>query len=103
MNTVIFDGRVAAEPRKHNDGKVLNFPVAVDSKAYDSETGKWVKHADYFQAVMFGNRASAVSEFLRKGMPVTIQAHARSNKWTDPEGDVKYSIDFVVDDISVHR
>ena len=104
MNICAFTGNVASDPEvRGKDGNVLSFRIAVNGREYDSAKGEWRDSTDYFGMVMFGHRAKAVSAFLAKGAPVTVQAHARQNTWTADDGSTRSTTEFVVDDIVVGR
>ena len=104
MNKAFFYGNVAAEPELKGQAKnVLTFRIAVDSRTLNSDTGEWEDAADFLPMVLFGKRAEAVAKFLRKGQPVTIEAHARQNSWTTGDGQNRSAVEFVVDDIQVGR
>ena len=104
MNKTFFYGNVATVPEIKGPNKnVLSFRVAVNSRVFNTDTNEWEDAADFFPVVMFGKRAEAVSAFLSKGMPVTLECHARQNPWTTDDGQNRSSIEFVIDDIQVGR
>ena len=103
MNKSFFYGNVATTPELKGNNNVLSFRVAVNTRVFNSETDAWEDSADFFPFVLFGKRAEAVSKFLTKGMPVTLEAHARQNNWTTEDGQNRSAIEFVVDDIQVGR
>ena len=103
MNKTFFYGNVASDPEFKGNGKnVLVWRTAVNSRVYDSDKGEWTDAADFFDCVLYGKRAEAIGKFLAKGMPITLECHARQNTWDD-NGTRKSRVEFVVDDIQVGR
>ena len=100
MMKAFFCGNVANDPElRGKDKNVLTFNVAVNTRQ-KNENGEWVEKHQFFPFVMFGNRAKAIGEFLRKGAGVTIEAVPNQNTWEDEKGKHS-SIEFIVDDIRV--
>ena len=101
MNTCTFTGNVASDPEVKGNGNVLAFRIAVDCRVYDAESDSYTDGCDFLPMVMFGKRAEAVGKFLKKGMPVTIQATAKQSTWTTDDGQNRSAIEFRVTDIVV--
>ena len=82
MNRVIFIGRICADPtiRQTQNGKqVATYRIAVDRPMSKSET-------DFFQIVAFGNCASFVERFLKKGMRIAVEGHIQTRSYEDKDG-----------------
>ena len=105
MNSCHFVANVASDPiLRGEEGKsVLSFRIAVNDRVYDVKTGDFVDSASFFDAVLFGNRARAVAEFLHKGARVTLECRARQNTWEADDGSKRSRVEFVIQDIVVHR
>lgn len=104
MNKCFFYGNVASDPEFKGNGKnVLAWRTAVNSRIYDANAQQWTDAADFFDCVLYGKRAEAIGKFLAKGMPVTLECHAKQNTWTDANGANRSRVEFVVDDINVGR
>ena len=101
MNKAFFYSNVCNDPRLKTK-TVLTFRGAVNSRAFNTDTQAWEDSADYFDFVLYGKRAEAVAKFLKKGMPVTLECHAKQNTWQDKDGNNRSRVEFVVDSIDVH-
>lgn len=100
MNVCTFTGNVATTPELKGASKnVLTFRLAVNGRVFNPDSQQWEDDASFFDAVMYGNRASAIGAWLAKGQMVTIQAHARQNTWTADDGSQRSRVEFVVDDL----
>ncbi len=82
INQVVLVGRLTrdAELRYTNNGNaVANFSLAVNSRRRRDD--QWVDEAHFFDAVMFGKSAEAVSQYLTKGKQIGIEGELRQNRW----------------------
>lgn len=104
MNKCFFTGNVASQPElKGKDSNVLTFRLAVNGRVYDSEKEEWIDKAEFIDCVMYGKRANAVGQWLEKGAPIVIEAHARQNVWQGDDGANKSRIEFEVDDLTSYN
>ena len=105
MNRCYFVANVANDPvLRGEEGKsVLTFRIAVSERVFDFKTEDFIDTASFFDAVMFGNRARAIAEFLHKGARVTLECRARQNTWETDDGSKRSRVEFVIQDIIVHR
>ena len=82
INQVVLVGRLTrdAELRYTNNGNaVANFSLAVNSRRRRDD--QWVDEAHFFDAVMFGRSAEAVSQYLTKGKQIGIEGELRQSRW----------------------
>lgn len=100
MLKAFFQGNVSTTPELRGQNKnVLTFNIAVNTRQRN-DNGEWVEKPQFFPFVMYGNRAAAIAEFLKKGASVCIEATPSQNTWTDDNGNHS-KIEFIVDDIHV--
>lgn len=100
MNTVGISGNLTRDPeiRATTSGTtVLNFSVAVNERR-KGKSGDWEDYANFFDCVMIGNRADAISRFLSKGMKVAIQGKLHWSHW-EKDGQKRSKVEIRVDDI----
>lgn len=101
INSVCITGNLTGDPnaRATASGKtVLQFSVAVNERRKNPQTGQWDDYPNYVDCVVFGNRATALSNILHKGMKVSIQGKLRYHSW-EAEGKKRSKLDVVVDEI----
>jgi single-strand DNA-binding protein len=51
--------------------------------------------------VFFGRLAEIAGEYLRKGRPVYVEGRLKTRKWTDKEGNDKYSTEIVAENMQL--
>lgn len=63
---------------------IVNFSVASNSRR--KVKGNWEDYTSYFDCVMYGDRANAVSKYLLKGQLVSIDGLLLQDRWEDANG-----------------
>lgn len=92
INRVIVEGNLvkAAELSYFNDGTpYCKFTIA-NNEYFKNKDGKYEGIASYFDCVIKGNYAKAMSEFLFKGRRVVVSGRLKQQKWQGEDG-TKYS------------
>lgn len=99
MNSITFDGRLAADAElKHipSGDAVLSFRVASDVGFGDKKTTNW------FSCQIWGKRGESLAPYLLKGTPVTIYGSLTLREWTDKDGAKRLSPDVRVNELALH-
>lgn len=94
LNQCNFIGRLGKDPdaRFMPSGEaVSNFNIACDWKGKDSEGVEWVRIS------AFGKLAEICNEYLKKGSQVFISGKFKTRKFTDKDGQERYSTEIVAD------
>lgn len=102
INKVFISGNLTRDPemRTTQGGTVvMGLGVAVNDRRKNPTTGQWEDVPNYVDCTMFGNRASAVSQYLSKGTKVTIEGRLRWHQWQDQNGNNRSKLDVIVDEI----
>lgn len=92
INSVIVEGNLvkAAELSYFNDGTpYCKFTIA-NNEYFKNKEEKYEGIASYFDCVIKGNYAKAMSEFLFKGRRVVVSGRLKQQKWQGEDG-TKYS------------
>ena len=76
----------------------MNISVAVNEREKNQQTGEWEDVPSYFDLVMFGNRAEAVSHYLSKGSKVAVKGRLRQRRW-ESDGQRRSKVEVIVDEI----
>ena len=98
MNNWNFTGHCAAdaETRYSKSGDaIVSFSVAVKSGFGDKATTTWARCS------MFGNRGTAVSEFLTKGQLVGVCGEASLREYDKKDGSKGASLEVRVNDLTL--
>ena len=72
--------------------------IAKTSIAINSGYGD-KKRTDYFNIVAFGKTAELFEKYVTKGTALCLRCHAQNNNWTDKDGNKRYDIQFIVDEV----
>ena len=101
INRVLVSGHLTRNPelrRTQSGTNVLSFGVAVNDRRRNQSTGEWEDYANFFDCVMFGNRAESLSKLLNKGMKVAIEGKLRWSQW-EQDGDRKSKVSIIVSEV----
>ncbi len=83
LNQVSVSGNLGAdaELRSTKGGTpVLTFALAVNERVKQAD-GTWGDRASWIDCVLFGTRAQALADWLRKGSKVAVQGRLRTSTW----------------------
>lgn len=83
INQVSVSGNLGAdaELRSTRGGTpVLTFALAVNERVKQAD-GTWGDRASWIDCVLFGARAQALADWLRKGNKVAVQGRLRTSTW----------------------
>jgi len=100
VNKVILVGNLGRDPeiRSLNDGnKVANLSVATSETWRDKASGERRERTEWHRVVIFNERLADVAErFLRKGSKVYLEGQLQTRKWTDQQGQERYTTEVVL-------
>ena len=85
-------GNLSKDPESRQAGET---PVATFTVCCDCGYGD-KKHTEFVKCVSFGKTADVVSKYLTKGSKVLVQGEMKTRKWTDKEGNDKYTTEITV-------
>ena len=86
MNVICITGRLVRDPdiKTANETTIADFDIACTRNYKDKNTGKY--ESDFFRVKAFGNTATFVDNYIRKGVKVEIEGSLTQERWTDKEG-----------------
>ncbi len=100
VNKVILVGNLGADPeiRTLNSGdRVANLRIATSETWRDRNSGERKEKTEWHRVVIFNDNLVKVAEqYLRKGSTVYIEGAIQTRKWTDQQGQEKYSTEIVL-------
>ena len=77
---------------------VLNFGLAVNDRRRDPKTGEQIEMADFFDCAVFGKRAEALEQYMKKGTKVAIEGRLHYSSW-EKDGERRSKVEIWVEDI----
>lgn len=100
VNKVILIGNLGRDPEirtTQNGGKLCNLSVATSESWTDKVSGERKEKTEWHRVVVFNENIVRVCEnYLRKGAKVFIEGQLETRKWTDQQGQDKYSTEVVL-------
>ena len=102
VNKVILIGNLGRDPdiRYGTDGAAItNITLATTDSWKDKVTGEKKEATEWHRVAFFGRLAEIASEYLRKGRQVYVEGRLRTRKWTDKEGQERYTTEVNADNM----
>ncbi|MGE0564445.1 MAG: single-stranded DNA-binding protein [Pseudolabrys sp.] len=100
VNKVILIGNLGADPeiRRTQDGRpVANLRVATSESWRDKNTGERREKTEWHRVVIFNEGlCKIVEQYLKKGAKVYLEGALQTRKWTDKDGNEKYTTEVVL-------
>ena len=100
VNKVILVGNLGRDPeiRTTQSGmKVANLRVATSERWKDRNSGEMQERTEWHSVAIFNEHLVSVAErFLRKGSKVYLEGQLQTRKWTDQQGQDRYTTEVVM-------
>ncbi len=100
VNKVILVGNLGKDPeiRSTQDGsKIVNLTLATSETWNDRASGERKEKTEWHRIVIFNDRTADVAErFLKKGAKIYVEGALQTRKWTDQQGQERYTTEVVI-------
>jgi single-strand DNA-binding protein len=100
VNKVILIGNLGRDPeiRSTQDGtRVANLALATSESWRDKVSGERKERTEWHRVVIFNERlVEIVEKYLRKGSKIYVEGALQTRKWTDQQGQDRYSTEVVL-------
>lgn len=100
LNKVTLIGNLGRDPefRSTNEGKeIANFSIATSESWKDRVTGERKEKTEWHRVVIFSEGlVRVVKNYVKKGSKLYIEGQLQTRKWTDSEGNEKYTTEVVL-------
>ena len=100
INRAILIGNLGEDPDVRympNGNPVAKISLATSESYKDKNTGQMVEKTEWHRVIFFGKLAEIVGEYCRKGSQIYVEGKLQTRKWTDQQGQEKYTTEIVVD------
>jgi single-strand DNA-binding protein len=104
VNKVILIGNLGRDPetRYSPDGAAItNVAIATSYTWKDKTTGEKKEETEWHRVVFFNRLAEIAGEYLKKGKPVYVEGRLRTRKWTDKDGNERYTTEIVAEEMKM--
>ena len=102
VNKAIIIGNLGKDPevRYTASGEALcNITVATSETWKDKATGEKKEATEWHRISFFGKLAEIAGQYLKKGSQVYVEGSIRTRKWTDKEGQERYTTEIRGDEM----
>ncbi len=93
LNKVILIGNLGRDPEVRytsNGQAVANFTIATN-EAWTNKQGQREERTEWHRIVAWGALGERAGEYLRKGKQVYVEGRLQTRKWTDRDGNERYT------------
>ncbi len=100
VNRVILVGNLGRDPEVKNTQTgqaIANLSIATSDSWKDKTSGERKERTEWHRVVIFNEKLAEVAQkYLRKGAKVYIEGQLATRKWTDKDGNEKYTTEIVL-------
>ena len=100
VNKVILIGNLGADPeiRRTQDGRpIANLSIATSESWRDKNTGERREKTEWHRVVVFNEGlCKIIEQYLKKGSKIYLEGALQTRKWTDNNGQDRYSTEVVL-------
>jgi single-strand DNA-binding protein len=100
VNKVILVGNLGKDPevrRMTSGDPVVNLSIATSETWRDKASGEKKEKTEWHRVVIFNKNLAEVAEkYLKKGAKVYVEGQLQTRKWTDKDGQEKFSTEVVL-------
>jgi single-strand DNA-binding protein len=100
VNKVILVGNLGRDPeiRSTQDGtRVANLSLATSESWRDKNSGERREKTEWHRIAVFNERlVDIIEKYLNKGSKIYVEGQLQTRKWTDQQGNERYSTEVVL-------
>ena len=104
VNKVILVGNLGADPETRympNGDAVANIRMATTESWKDKASGEKREITEWHRVVFYRKLAEIVGQYLKKGSAVYVEGRIRTRKWTDKEGQERYTTEIEANEMQM--
>ena len=104
VNKWIGIGNLGRDPESRYTASgeaICNFSIACTETWKDKQTGERKEMTEWVRISAFGKLAEICSQYLKKGSQVYVEGSLRTRKWTDKDGQERYTTEIRCDDLKM--
>ncbi len=104
INKVILVGNLGADPERRSTGSgmtITSLRLATSETWKDKQTGENRERTEWHRVKLFGRLGDIAADYLKKGRQVYIEGSIRTDKYTDKEGNDRYSTEIIANEMQM--
>jgi single-strand DNA-binding protein len=102
VNKVILIGNLGKDPEVRympSGSAICNLRIATTRTWKDKGSGERQEETEWHSVALFDRLAEIAGEYLKKGRPVYVEGRLKTRKWTDKEGQERYTTEIIASDM----
>jgi len=102
VNKVILIGNLGKDPEVRympSGSAICNLRIATTRTWKDKTSGERQEETEWHSVALFDRQAEIAGEYLKKGRPVYIEGRLKTRKWTDKEGQERYTTEVIASEM----
>ncbi len=104
VNKAIIVGNLGRDPEVRytaTGDAMCNITVATTESWKDKATGEKKEMTEWHRISFFGRLAEIAGQYLKKGSQVYVEGSIRTRKWTDKDGQERYTTEIRADEMKM--
>lgn len=104
VNKVILVGNLGKDPEvryTQSSEAVATVTLATSDNWTDKATGEKKEATEWHRVVFFRRLAEIVEQYLKKGSSIYVEGKLKTRKWTDKDGQERYTTEIVADSMQM--
>ena len=104
LNRVMLIGNLGADPDvRYTPGgdPIATLRLATTRRWKDRNTNERKEETEWHRVVFFGALAKVAADYLKKGSQLYVSGRIRTQKWTDKEGQERFTTDIVGEELNM--
>ncbi|WP_225782247.1 single-stranded DNA-binding protein [Xenophilus sp. Marseille-Q4582] len=104
VNKVILVGNLGRDPESRtfpSGGQVCNVRIATTDRWKDKQSGEMREVTEWHNVVFNDRLAEIAAQYLRKGSQIYVEGQLRTRKWTDKDGNERYTTEIRADQMQM--
>lgn len=100
VNKAIIVGHLGRDPETRympNGEAVTNIAVATSENWKDKQTGEKKELTEWHRITFYRKLAEIAGQYLKKGSQVYVEGRLQTRKWTDKDGNERYTTEIIAD------
>jgi single-strand DNA-binding protein len=104
VNKAIIVGTLGKDPEikyAANGNAICNISVATNDEWKDKNTGEKIKKTEWHKISIFGALAEIAGKYLEKGSQAYFEGKIQTRKWTDQNGQDRWTTEIVANEMQM--
>ena len=104
VNKVILIGNLGRDPEVRyapSGSAICNVTIATTRNWKNRDSGEKQEETEWHRVVFYDRLAEIAGEYLKKGRPVYVEGRLKTRKWTDKDGQDRWTTEIVTEQMQL--